>query len=225
MKPSVVLRAAVIAALSAALLWAGDPWNKKPYTEWNYDDVYSILQDSPWTKSVAIVGGAIQGGPVPGGTGKIEHVPSQAMAGSEVIVRWFSALTVREAFYRGNELRRTVSDDRAGQLLSWQPQHYVIQVDPANALGDSFLDSVDRPLDDEQTAASLEIARTGEKIAPIKRQALGLTQLYSFPRQVNGQPLLGPEDSKVRFRYEAGKSRKTVTFDLRKMTRNGQPDL
>ena len=33
---------------SALLLWAGDPWKEKPWTEWTQKDVDKIFDDSPW---------------------------------------------------------------------------------------------------------------------------------------------------------------------------------
>lgn len=225
MKPRQALCVLLGVVLAGAVLWAGDPWNDKPYTEWDRNDVDRILGDSPWAKSVAVAGSAILGAPVQGSTGKIEHSPSQASAGDKLIVRWFSALTLREALFRSNQLRRTVSDEGARRLLSNPPAHFVVQVVFRDYSGDAFLEPVDRPFDPNHPPASLELAGSKQRIHAIKWQALGESEVYFFPRAVGGNPVLLPGENRVKFHFEVGDSHKSVTFDLRKMTRQGQPDL
>ncbi|HMD48352.1 MAG TPA: hypothetical protein VKG79_04610 [Bryobacteraceae bacterium] len=45
---------AVFAA--AVCLFAADPWQSKPYTQWSEKDVQKILSSSPWARPVAISG-------------------------------------------------------------------------------------------------------------------------------------------------------------------------
>ena len=47
---------------------------------------------------------------------------------------------------------------------------------------------------------------------------------FVFPRELDGVPTIGPDERKVEFKWEAPKKSIKVTFDLIKMTRDGQPD-
>lgn len=47
-----IVRTTLLVLLAASLLWAGEPWKEKPYTEWTEDEVKKILKDSPWAQKV-----------------------------------------------------------------------------------------------------------------------------------------------------------------------------
>lgn len=64
-----------------------------------------------------------------------------------------------------------------------------------------------------------------EKIPAVKIVPSGQSLIFYFPREVEGQPIFGPEEKKVRFHTRIGKQKIQADFDLRKMLRNGQPDL
>ncbi|MEE9234132.1 MAG: hypothetical protein V3U28_01665, partial [Candidatus Acidoferrales bacterium] len=66
------------------------------------------------------------------------------------------------------------------------------------------------------------------KISPVRVMSPGakLTTYFFFPRELDGEPVIGPDEKKVKFVWEWGEDKKIeVDFDLRKMVRDGQPDL
>ncbi len=56
MKTNRAVRSVIISLLGATLLWAGDPWKEKPYTEWTKKDVNKVLLKSPWVRKILIGG-------------------------------------------------------------------------------------------------------------------------------------------------------------------------
>ncbi len=224
MKGKAAAAGVLLLLVSSALLWAGDPWKKKPYPDWDYYDVEEVLTNSPWSRAVKIGGGSFlvftrHGGPAVMGT------PAQKIdaPGGPIVVRWFSASTVREACVRSNQLARVVPEERAQQLLSRGPEHFIIAVGLWSFGADPFFDPVDQALPNPG-GVFLELLAANRKIPPIKYQRLGGTDLYYFPREENGQPVLGPE-KRVKFSVRLKGTFYSVTFDLGKMVRDGKPDL
>jgi hypothetical protein len=116
--------------LAAAFsLFAADPWQSKPFTEWSDKDVQKILSGSPWARSVTIGGGPGDNVPTPersgnrpagmnsaGDTGAMgpstigpegsrdrsrDAIPSGIDTGSIVLtVLWQSAMPVKQALVR-----------------------------------------------------------------------------------------------------------------------------
>lgn len=235
-----------LALLGALALTAADPWKKKSYTEWDYYDVEQVLTDSPWAVPTSVGGTSFSVGAVRARQGTVEHGVEQKISGG-VVVRWFSAATVRQACARSNQLAGVAPPERAQQLLAWQPTQFVIAVGEWAVGSDPFFTPVDSDLPAPEDVF-LELLSSKRKIAPVKHQMMGNTHLYSFPREENGQPLLASEQ-KVRFsarmqlrqpsvvldvpstdtasagRSKMKRSQVSVTFDLRKMMREGQPDL
>ena len=215
----------VLTLFVGVVLWAGEPWNEKAWSEWGRDDVDRILQDSPWTRSVTVPGAEQGSFPQRGGAGRVaDSVPNRA-AGNIVYVRWFSATSIRQGFVRGNQLVRTAPEELATKLLEWPADYYVIQIDPYNATGDIFLPAVEDPVGQVSAGAELELSRSKQKLTPVKRETRGFSDVYYFARRVDGKPTIPPEETKVKFSFSVEKSRRSVTFDLSKMMRAGQPDL
>jgi len=226
MRSNFSTRSLVLFFISGLALWAGEPWNEKAWSEWTREDVDKIVQDSPWTKRGGTPAREFGSVALPGGSGKIVHTVPTRAAGRVILVRWFSAATVRQAFVRGNQLIRTVPDEYATKLLDWQPGYYVIQVDSINPLdGDAFFLPVDAPLGEDGPRVALELPRSKHKLAPVKRERRGLTDLFYFARQVDGKPAIPAEETKVKFHFTVDQVPRSVTFDLSKMSRAGKPDL
>ena len=50
MKSKVILGGTLLVLLGSSVVWAGDPWKEKPYTEWTKKEVKKLLDDSPWMR-------------------------------------------------------------------------------------------------------------------------------------------------------------------------------
>ncbi|MFQ5694745.1 MAG: hypothetical protein ACE5HB_02020, partial [Terriglobia bacterium] len=142
--------------LVAVAAWAGDPWKEKPYREWTAKEVQKVFGNSPWSRRVRILSGEVALGRVQpdipnasagggsgagstGGSGSAVDASTASPAGGgppagsggriAFTVRWESALTVRQAKVRQQELQRgSVDEQEVERFLRAQPEQYEIVV-------------------------------------------------------------------------------------------------
>ncbi len=116
-------------ALSALILTAADQaWKNKQFPEWTEDDAKELLKDSPWVKTVVPTvvknpaKASVEGLPT-GRRGKRREASDTtapaALKPPSLIVRWESALPVREAELKARFLTAPTLDDE---------DHYAIAV-------------------------------------------------------------------------------------------------
>ncbi|MEE8115237.1 MAG: hypothetical protein V3T23_12900 [Nitrososphaerales archaeon] len=218
----------------AAVLWAGEPWKDKPWTEWTEKDVKKLLEKSPWVKRGKYTVYEKARNPpvrVPGWSDRDEG-KTRARTVHPFTVVWFSALTMREAFVRQRQLQGIPSEDDR-DLLSRQPEHYEIMLYGPHA----------RFYCDPPSSAYLRPKRSKQKLSPVRVQLRGLRDRESkqvvweyrfyFRRNLAGKPTIGPDEKEVEFNCLEGplnlvtkdyKVYKTV-FNLQKMKRAGKPDI
>lgn len=201
--------------LFASALWAKKPWEKKPHTEWTKQEVAQVLSNSPWARSVIFQGNLVLG----------EEAGGMPPGAPRLIVRWESALTVRQALVQQQELQGNPTGGAGKQFLSTVPPHYVI------VMFGPPLSSFNH-LTEEVVAEStyLELAGSGKKIEALRalliRQGRNLVAIeFRFPRQVEGKPAIGPGTKKVAFYCSLTTGFVSAEFDLAKMLRDAQPDL
>lgn len=238
MNSKVFVRSLLAALLCATLLWAGDPWKDKPYTEWTEKEVRKVFQDSPWARPVATlviqeqvvavprVGGA--GPPMPMDVDSLgTTVSSSDRVKSFVIVQWASSRTIREAIVRQHQLQGRYNEEQAKQFLSASPAGHVLLL-----FGPDIKRFEEVSEDAMRDSAHLKLKRSKKKISPssvrvVRRGSELAVVEFRFPRQVDGQPTIEANEKKVTFSFpkrERGNAL-TTDFDLRKMMRDGKPDL
>ncbi|MCI0657173.1 MAG: hypothetical protein L0170_08895 [Acidobacteria bacterium] len=201
--------------LCASLLYAQKAWEKKPYTEWTQREVSQVLQESPWARS-ALLQGYI-----------LVETPAQAAGGPRVVARWESSLTARQALVRREELAGRAKGEAAAEYLATTPPNYVLVLFGPPLASRSFQQLTEEVVRD---STYLELQSSKQKIKPVAvrlhRQGVELSALeFHFPREIEGKPLLGPEQKKVGFYCGMGPAWFSTEFDLTKMVRDGKPDL
>ncbi|MFQ5776596.1 MAG: hypothetical protein ACE5IP_01150 [Terriglobia bacterium] len=235
-----IARGFLFVLLSAALLWAGDPWKEKPYTDWTWADIWKVLEDSPWVKHVGTVSQRETGleqeakGREPWRLGMVfdrrtrqwrydpeslsndEHQRPLVLR-TRFIILWLSSLTVRQALVANRQLYESG--------LSLQPKQYMVAVYGSHK--DTRAQLTEEAV---RQSAYLQPRRSRKKIAPTRAQFMGRGQLlrevrFYFPRAVEGRPAIGTDEKKVRFFCQVGQEKIKVDFNLRKMVRDGKPDL
>lgn len=253
MKFKVSLSAMLLVLLGSGVLWAGDPWKEKPWTEWTEKDVQRILNKSPWAKKLnwrldkvnRVAAQELEspewetkrGGitvSLEGVTETVYTVPGSGIPEPvitrrggipfyhRVFVRWLSSLTVRQAFVRQAQFemkRMSVQEQQFGHAPQLELLEYVIAVRAVVTAGLSN--------DELRQSAYLQPKRSKQRIPATRVSDSEFGRLLYFPRELNGKPIIGPQDTKVEFsccKVEGQKPIK-VTFDLRKMVRDGKPDL
>ena len=220
-----------------ASTYAANFWDKKPYQEWNDQEIARILIDSPWAKevlirvgqdyvapppaapnpaSVAGVGGPtpnLGGGPLGPAVGrKVQTIPS----GATVRVRWESAEPLRQAIAR--TLYKAGSAE-AQELVSSQPSHYIIAIDNIPP----YLESA-RFGSLQADVLSNAVLKVGKRTViratnvTVSANKAGLIVRLEFPRD----PEIREKDDEVTLQTEAGITGVTCTFRLRDMIFGGK---
>jgi hypothetical protein len=137
----------------AVILLAADSWQKKPYTAWDTEDIQRIMSDSPWSRGVDILMGALRMAGGPGASGEMAQSSSPlagvgggsgggggmggrgGMAGGmgpggaptvRLVVRFVSALPVRQAMMRARYGDKVGNSPEAAKVLSAPDPYYVV---------------------------------------------------------------------------------------------------
>jgi hypothetical protein len=141
------------ATLLAGPLLAAEFWEKKPFDEWNRNEVRRMLTRSPWAQRTTIgldplgpglgtpglgvpqaggFPGAGPGGLPPGAaTGGSPRAPGPEPIGpgaQDVVVRWHSALPIRQALVRSNASGEGTLSEAARRFLESQTEYYIVSV-------------------------------------------------------------------------------------------------
>ena len=197
--------------LSALLLGAAEPWNEKPYTEWSEKEVQRVFTDSPWAHSYVD----------PQAHGALGPMKADASG----TVQWASARTVREAIVRQKQLKGVYKAEEATRFLSATPTHHVLLVfGPSARLFEWVTEK------EAQEAARLRLKRHKKEIPAtsvrfIHGDAKIAAAEFLFDRETDGQATVAADEEKVSFICSPHNITISVEFDLRKMVRDGKPDL
>jgi hypothetical protein len=219
----------------------GSPWDKVP-ANWKPEDVYRILQDSPW--SPARIKLEPEPGPQPGpvagapvNSNDANPVPSFQISRSKaqpaVPVLWWSSKTVRLAQQR---LRQLVTSALSAELLRADDlPEYVLVIEgrePFRILRDAKEDLHDTVFLELPGSATLDLESVRFFDGTEREEA---RVEFHFPRQIDGRATLDPETKRVVFHCKA--SAKTplpwhdnalslrAEFRPRAMRVRGVPDL
>lgn len=218
-----ILRSLLAVLLSATLLWAGDPWVEKPYTEWTEEDIEKVLEDSPWAHKVRM---QVQK--------RLESSELLMTVNRVFTVQWASSLTVRQALTRQWQLQGKANEKEGERFLSAPPPDYIVILRGYD-LTDLAPASLQRALFEQEAMTNIYIQprQSEQRIGPVRVQFVResdrvVAAILYFPRQVDGKAILGADEVKVTFRCLhplTGVASITTTFDLSKMVRDGQPDF
>jgi hypothetical protein len=233
MKFKVIVSGTLLVLLGASVVWAGDPWKEKPWTEWTEKDVKRILDRSPWASEKRIDSLAEPWERDPG--------PFPEIRRRRITIRWLSSLTQREAVVRRMQLQgRTLDAEQVKRVLSPLSEYYAVAVFGTTASELASLESHSKQSASPLTVkrkydadlAYLKLQQSKKRISPVTVVPIGegplhsvAHLLFSFPRQIDGKRTIGPDEEKVTFVWEVGKRKIKQAFDLRKMVRDGKPDL
>ncbi len=206
----------LILALPVSLgLFAKGFWDK-PFRQWKKNEVSRMLKDSPWAKQTTV-------------TRK-----GQGRAGEEYfdyyIVRFFSALPVRQAYVRSLQIQnkydkmdpdqRQAFDQQTEPLLHIDVSSDIVVVLECRSNDRQLMMQIDRGLTTTQLSS---LQRSTYLIS----ERLGKVELkgylppssqqpdarFIFPRTVDGQPVVSPEDKKIKFEIWVPGTGTWINFD------------
>jgi hypothetical protein len=228
-------------ALTQVVLLAADFWEKKKFPGWSEKEIGKMLTDSPWARPVLISLGTFgipAGGVQTSESGRsgtpcasCEDRPSPVIGTTQlpgmappvsVLVRWHTALPVKQAMAKLRFGDEVASSPVAAELLSRQETNYVVSL--------SGLPPATVPEDMEQVKASASLNVKGRP--PIQaeqvqgsggRETVNLAIV--FPRGQNGNHLITLEDREVELKLKLGAIQISRKFKLKDMVYEGKLEL
>jgi hypothetical protein len=190
----------------------GEFWEKKPYKEWNQKECAKLLEDSPWSRALKLTTVGI----MDNYTNKTSSDGQQPTTKYQVL--FYSAKPIRQATVRMAQINQ-----KYDSLSPEQKQEMDKRSDAflSADLSNVVVITVSYDINDRNNA--LELARhwqsqttdtlknvvylsntKGDKV-PVARytadQGAGRSFQFMFPREVNGKPLLSPQDKSVKLEF------------------------
>ncbi len=241
-----ILTVMAIFALGA-LVWAGggDPWNSKPYQQWDQKDIAKVMQASPWERTVQVdqtwpglspaemksVAGA--SGLSPDYVNSISgvHADAEMARGGpvEFAVFWSSSRTIRSAIARLNVLTNNGDPQQAENYVSAPEENYEVLLQGKDMV------PFDRKSEKEYASlAWLEIKGSKDKVFPTKIEYIRNEKngnlvdrvVFTFPmKKVDGSPVIPADTKSVSFNCKLGPSSLQAVFDPSKMRDSKGLDL
>ena len=252
MRATFVNKLALFAALLPAVLWAADVWETKPFQDWNDKDIQKVFNNSPWARQARAVLGNITPGAAgrggqpavgdassndsgvpkgrePGGAGRLGSAPNdldqtpQSLQQIPVIVRWQSALPLRQAQMRRKYGKEAATSPEAQKFLADEPSIYVVSI---SGLAGSLVSSGGGDQARQNIAEKSTLTVKGKPpLHPIDVDflAIGATVdvLIGFPRSTR----ITLEDQEVELTSEIGGATLRYKFRLKDMVLRGKLEL
>jgi hypothetical protein len=244
----------------AVCLWAADFWQAKPFADWNDKDVQKMITNSPWAKSISVAmsgptasmpGGAVagaggdgtdpakpisEGGGGRGGRGGAAAVTPAGGGGAsgDVVLRWQSALPVKQALARVKYGAEATTSTEAKEALDRQETAYVI-VASGGALRSAFRgdpEAIRKALIDQTRLsvkgkeplkpADVQVGTSGAGGARGRGGPPPAIEIYFlFPKSTP----LTVDDKEVEFATKIGDLALKNKFQLKNMVFNGKLEL
>lgn len=222
--------AGIVTILAGGLVLAKDFW-EKPYTEWKKAEINKMLGDSPWAKTQTTaeqVGGK--------GTG----VAGDKELYNNIVVRFFSALPVRQAYMRTMQLMNNYDSKSEGEKAEIDAKFgRILKID----FSKTIIVALEYSTNDQERRMNVQRYLENTKVDQLKQSCylisdrLGRVELqeyyppspdgtgakFVFPRTVRDKPAVSPEDKEVKFDLYLSpvNQRVFVTFKVKIMMYGG----
>jgi hypothetical protein len=236
------------AVLLAALLFlsvvlkavANDFWEAKPFTEWSEPEAMKMLSESPWSRTVLVLGGTLAPAQA---ANRVTDLPSLSTTGAgrgsgagqlaygtggdsvSLYISWFSSGRIRQALGRLAQIRNHAPESEVRKFVEQPSEDYQICVaGPALEAFNSL------SLADFKPKTFLASKKNKSKTLPLKsyvapkERSDGMV-VFSFERQLDGKPAFSLEDQEVEFVAQGKKIVLKASFKLAKMMNAGILDL
>jgi hypothetical protein len=225
--------------LIAGAALAEDFWTSKEYMQWTDEEVKKVMTNSPWAKDITVTvpaaavgrGGQRAEGPAPadveggGGGGRGRRGsggggesagPSEASIALTISFR--SALPVRKALVRSRLGSAAAVPPEAAQLISKEPEEYVVVV---TGLPAAMARLVDPAFTDKSTLRAGKKPPMAAKAMDVQRRTQSVDVFYTFPRT----PIISADDKEVEVDLRIGPIEAKKKFNLKDMVYNGKLEL
>jgi len=147
------------------------------------------------------------------------------------VIRWFSALAVRQALARMQVLGGAMTEADAGRALADEQAEYAItivgpdmtpflKVEEKDLAAKAYL----QPKSGDRTASTHVAIQRVPGGKPDDPRSIAAIVFYFAKKTAVGEPLLSPSTKSAEFACESGKATIKSSFDLTKMAGAGGPD-
>ncbi len=207
--PAFLLPVLFLAVVPAIL--GEDFWEKKEYKEWSEKDCRKMLSDSPWSKDYTIQDVQIRGA-------KDDRQSDSLQPFVTYQVQLRSALPVRQAMVRMAAIAQKYDDlaseqrqqfDKSAELFLAQDLSQVVVVYMTYQTNSQ---PVGLELARHWQSQSLDLLKNVVFLRGSKGDQVPLAQFaaaqggerafqFVFPRQINGQEILGPDDKELKLEF------------------------
>ena len=252
MRAAFVNKLAFFAALAPAVLWAADVWETKPFQDWSDKNIQKIFNNSPWARQARAVLGSttpaatgrsgqpaigdassndsgVPKGREPAGAGRMGSAPSdfdqgpQSLQQIPVIVRWQSALPLRQAQMREKYGKEAATSPEAQKFLTDEPSIYVVTI---SGLAGSLVSAGGGDQARQNIAEKSTLTVKGRQplhAIDVDFLPVGSTVdvLIGFPRSTG----ITLEDQEVELASEIGRATVRYKFKLKDMVVRGKLEL
>ena len=190
------------------------------------------FDDSPRGRWVSGANGQLMNVPTPVPVQTPETAVSPLIAANsnlrDAVILWSSSETIRQAYFRMAALQHKADETQSKSLEPNLGDYYRITVMASHI--PSMLASYRGPLEIAlKKSVYLKTDVKGQKIHPARIEAALKTAQpminFYFPRMLNGSPTIDPRTQAIEFDWTSRNGEINVTFEPRKMLRNGWPDL
>jgi len=222
-------------ACGVSVLLAANFWDTKSYTEWNDKQLQKILENSPWARNtpVNLRGDAGSGGGGGGGRSIVSFGFQRGGGGgsvpiptapkpSMVVVRWESALPIRQVLARQQYGDEVETSAEAIEYLGREPSSYVVRIVGIPAGG-----NIGTP--EERAAGAQLVIRNQPPIQAIQavseRAGRGVDLFLAFPKAPPAGRALTVADRQVQVVLDTEIIRVRRRFNLNDMIYQGELEL
>jgi len=237
-----VFLAALLLLVVVLRVVAKDFWETKPFTEWNEPEAMKMLSQSPWSRTLLVLGGTLATAQA---ANRVTDLPSLSTTGAgrgtgvgqagsgygsggdsvSLYISWLSSGKIRQALGRLAQIRNHAPESEVRKFVEQPSEDYQICV--AGPALDAF-NSVS--LADFKPKTFLVSKKDKSKTLPLKNYVAPKERsdgmaVFSFERQLDGKPAFGLEDQEVEFVAQGKKIVLKASFRLAKMMSEGDLDL
>jgi hypothetical protein len=221
---------------------AKDFWEAKPFTEWNEQEAMKMLSESPWARTLTVLGGTLAAAQA---ANRITDLPTLSTTGAgrgtgfgqpasgygsgsdsaPLYISWFSSSRIRQALGRLALIRNRTPESEVKQFVEQPAQDYQIAISGPVLEAFNFLSWADF-----KSKTFLSSRKDKSKTIPLKsymapKERSDGMAVFFFERQINGKPAFGLEDQEVEFVAQGRKIILRATFKLARMMDAGNLDL
>jgi hypothetical protein len=237
-----MLLAALLTLGLVVTVFADDFWEAKPFTEWNEPEAMKMLSQSPWSRTLLVLGGTLSAAQA---ANRVTDLPSLSTTGAgrgtgvgqagsgygsggdsvSVYVSWFSSARIRQALGRLAQIRNHTAESEVKKFVEQPSEDYQICV--AGPVLEAF-NSLS--LADFKPKTFLISKKHKSKKIPLKsyvapKERSDGMAVFSFERQLEGKPAFDLDDQDVEFVAQGRKVVLKASFKLEKMMSAGSLDL